>query len=320
MPVLRESALVLLIAGAVATGSAGCLRPDATVRAQALVRQGHDDEAVATLRRRLVSHPDDVPARRLLIRVLGSTGDIVAARAEVQELTRWLPPNDPAPFLELGHALELTHSYDEALEAYDEAATMAPTSPDGPREGGMRSARWGELDVARPRLEEALRRGARDAETWHVLGLVLLHLQDFDGAARAYRSGAEVDPKAAECWLGLASVGIVQGNAQLALEAYDQVLARAPRFVAAHLGRAWALGRLGRRDEASRALDRAEELGAPPQPLARQRAALASPSVDALASPSVDATASPSDRAAASPSDATASPAVGPALQGPTNP
>jgi tetratricopeptide (TPR) repeat protein len=274
---LCRVALALSLVGVFGVGSAGCLRPSATVRAQSLVRQGHDDEAAATLKERLAGHPDDVPARRLLVRVLGSTGDIVAARAQVEELARWLPHDDPAPYLELGHALELTHSYDEALQAYDEAAAVAPASPEGPREGGMRSARWGELEAARPRLEEAVRRGARDVETWHALGLVRLHLGDYDGAAQAYRSGAAADPKDATCWLGLATIGVATGDAQLALDAYDQVLARSPRFTSAQLGRAWALAQLGRRDEAGRALDRAQEMGAPPGPLARQRAALSPP-------------------------------------------
>ena len=274
----------------------GCVRPSATVRAQALVRQGHDDEAVATLKQRLATHPEDVPARRLLIRLLGETGDIVAARAQVEELARRLPPNDPAPYLELGHALELTHSYDDALQAYDQAAAIAPASPEGPREGGMRSARWGELEEASPRLEEALRRGAEDVETWHTLGLVRLHLRDYEGAARAYRSGAAADPKDAVCWLGLATVGIVQGDAQLALDAYDQVLARSPRFASAQLGRAWALAQLGRRDEAGHALDLAQALGAPPGPLARQRAALASSPGSPPSQPVVPPPPQPADR------------------------
>ena len=80
-----KATLALALLGA---SGAGCVRPSATARAQALVRQGHDDEAVATLKQRLAAHPDDVPARRLLIRLLGSTGDIVAARAEVEELAK----------------------------------------------------------------------------------------------------------------------------------------------------------------------------------------------------------------------------------------
>jgi tetratricopeptide (TPR) repeat protein len=177
--------------------------------------------------------------------------------------------------VELGHALELAHRYEEALAEYDEAARAAPSSPVGPREGGMRCARWGEVEEARPRLEEAVRRGAGDAETWHTLGLVRLHLGDLAGAEEAYRAGAAADPRGAESWLGLATVGMVRGDARAVLDAYDQVIARRPRFAPAELGRAWALAKLGRTAEASRALDRAAELGAPADNVARLRAALA---------------------------------------------
>lgn len=252
----------------------GCAHASAVDRAQSLVRQHKEEEAVATLRADLAVHPDDVRARKLLVRLLGFTGDMPGARRETEELARWVGGDDPAPYVELGHALELAHRYDEALEAYDQAAAAAPASPVGPREGGLRAARWGEAETARPRLEEAVRRGASDAETWHALGLVRLHLGDYDAAADAYRAGAAADPKAPESWLGLASVGVARGDAAGALDAYDHVLALRPRFAAAQLGRAWALAKLGRRDEAARAIDRAEELGAPAQNVARQRAQL----------------------------------------------
>jgi tetratricopeptide (TPR) repeat protein len=255
--------------------SLGCARPSAADRAQSLVRRHREDEAVALLRADLAAHTGDVPARRLLVRLLGFTGDMPGARAETEALARLLGPNDPTPYLELGHALELAHRYDEALEAYDQAASVAPTLPAGPREGGLRAARWGEVEWARPRLEEAVRRGTSDAETWHALGLVRLQLGDAAGASEAYRAGTQVDPAAPECWLGLATVALSQGNAPGALAAYDRLLALRPRFGAAELGRAWALARLGRRDEASRALDHAAELGAPAANIARQRAFLA---------------------------------------------
>jgi tetratricopeptide (TPR) repeat protein len=258
---------------------AGCLAPapTAALRAQSLARQGHDDQAVALLRERIAQRPDDVPARRLLVRLLGVTGDLPGARAQAEELARLEGPGDPTAHIELGHALELAHRYDEALAEYDEAANVAPASPAGPREGGLRCARWGELEPARSRLEEAVRRGATDGETWHALGLVRLHLGDLDGAEQAYRAGAAADPRGAENWLGLATAAIARGDAAAALAAYDEVLARRPRFAPAELGRAWALAKLGRADEASRALDLAVELGAPADPVARQRAALAAP-------------------------------------------
>ena len=251
-----------------------CARPDAAARARSLSRQGQDDRAVALLRRDLEERPGDVPARRLLVRLLGLTGDLPGARAQAEELARTEGPGDPTAQLELGHALELSHRYDEALAAYDEAAAAAPTSPAGPREGGLRSARWGEAEQARPRLEEAVRRGAVDAETQHALGLVRLHLGDLDGAEQAYRACAAADPRAPECWLGLATVAMTKDDPAGTLEAYDQVLARRPRFGPAALGRAWALVRLGRRDEARRALDAAEALGASAASVARQRASL----------------------------------------------
>lgn len=271
---LRHTTLSLFVVAAVGVG---CAAPGAVGRAQALVREHRESEAAALLREQLRVHPDDPAARRLLVRVLALGGDIHGARAEVEELGRRLPPGDPVPLLELGHALELGHRYDEALAAYDEAASIAPARPDGPREGGMRCARWGEAEAARPRLEEAVRRGARDAETWHVLGLVRLRLGDSEGAEEAYRAGAAADPSRPESWLGLATVAVSRGDARKALDAYNQVLVRRPRFAAAELGRAWAFGKLGRTGDASRALDRAEELGAPAANVARQRAALSAP-------------------------------------------
>lgn len=254
---------------------AGCTPPSATARASSLTRGHREEEAIKVLRENLATHPDDLAARRMLIRVLAVTGDLTQARVEVGELQRRVPEGDPSPWVELGHAYELTHRFEEALAAYDEAAKVAPKSPIGPREGGMRCARWGEVDEARPRLEEAVTRGARDPETWHALGLVRLHQHDFDGATEAYRAGVAADPKGTENVLGLATVAVMKDDGAAALAAYDALIARLPDFAPAELGRAWALAKLGRREEARRALDRAESLGAPRANVAKQRAALA---------------------------------------------
>ncbi len=251
-----------------------CAPPSVTSRAMSLARQHHDDEAIALLRRDLAKRPDDLDARRLLIRLLGSTGHLDLARTEVDELTRRLPPNDPTPSVELGHALELAHKYEDALAQYDKAAEIAPANPLGPREGGMRAARWGESAIARPRLEEAVKRGAHDAELFHVLGLVRLHDGELDAASEAYEKGLQQDPKAIENLLGLASVAVVKGDAALALRRYDAILARRPSYAPASLGRAWALGKLHQMDAATQELDHALELGASPATVAKLRARL----------------------------------------------
>jgi tetratricopeptide (TPR) repeat protein len=255
---------------------AGCASTPPAERAMSLARQHREAEAIAMLRIDLAKKPDDVAARRMLVRLLAYTGDLEAARAEVAELQRRLPEGDPTSWIELGHALELAHKFDEALAAYDEAASAAPASPDGPREGGMRAARWGEVEAARPRLEEAVKRGAHDPETWHTLGLVRLRAHDLDGAEQAYRAGLKEDPDAVDNLLGLATVAWVRGDAKAALAAYDAILARRPRAADASLGRAYALAKLGRKDEAAKELDHAEELGASRAHVDKQRAALRS--------------------------------------------
>lgn len=253
-----------------------CTPPSVVDRAQQLVRMHKEIEAVTTLRSHLAKHPEDLAARRLLVRILAFSGDIDGAKTEVAELEKRMP-NDPVPWIEMGHAYELAHRFDEALAAYDTAADIAPASPAGPREGGMRLARWGEPEDAAPRLEEAIRRGANDAETFHVLGLVRLNLKDLDGAEEAYKKGLAADPKSTENLLGLATVAVVKGDAAAALAAYDAILARKPTYAPAELGRAWALAKLGRKAEAERALDHALELGAPRANVDKQRAALRAP-------------------------------------------
>jgi tetratricopeptide (TPR) repeat protein len=253
---------------------ASCVTLSPVDRALSLSRQDRRSEAEDVLRLELRQHPGDVPARKLFVRLLGFDGDLGAARNEVAELRKYVPRGDPAPEIELGHAFELAHRFDDALEQYDKAAAVAPDSPKGPLEGGMRCARWGEAEEAEPRLVEAIRRGARDAVTYHALGVVRIKLRDLDGAEKAYRAGLRADPSHDENLLGLATVAILRDDPASALAAYDALCKKHPGYAAGELGRAWALAKLGRKSEARSALDRAESLGAPAANVAKQRAAL----------------------------------------------
>jgi tetratricopeptide (TPR) repeat protein len=240
-----------------------------------LADKGRYEEAAATLRAHLHVHPRDVPARRLLVRVHGLSGRLDRAQAEARVLARELGPSSPVPWIELGSVLELAHRYDEALEHYDEAAVVAPRDPVGPRTGGLRAARWGEHEAARPRLEEALRREPKDAAVWHALGVVCLGLGDLPAADRAYRSGLAADPAALENRVGLATLALIGRDPTGALEQYDAILRARPKHADAMLGRAWALSALGRLEEAERSLRDAAALGADRDIVRRQARALA---------------------------------------------
>jgi len=240
-----------------------------------LADKGRHEEAVVALDAHLHTHPQDTRARRLLIRMLGFSGNVGRASDEATRLSRDLGPASPIPWVELGFALELAHRYDEALERYDQAALVAPKDPLGPRTGGLRAARWGEHDIARPRLEEALRRNPRDSEVWHALGVVCLATGEVEDAERAYRSGLAADPRALENRVGLATVALVRDDPGAALVQYDAILSERPKHADAKLGRAWALAEMGRLDEAERALNEAKALGATPAVVKAQERAIA---------------------------------------------
>jgi tetratricopeptide (TPR) repeat protein len=261
--------LILVLATGCAT------QADVVGQAVVLADRGRYPEAETVLEKRLASHPEDTVARRLLIRVYGLEGNLGRARQEAEELSARLGPASPLPWVELGHALELAHRYDEALTLYDRAAEVAPHDPIGPKTGGLRAAHWGELELARPRLEESLRRDARDAEVWHALGVVCLSQGDQSSAERAYRSGLAADPRAAENHVGLATLALIQERPDAALREYDAVLAERPKHTDAMLGRSLALIELRRFDEAERTLSDAERRGADRAIVTKQRRLIA---------------------------------------------
>jgi cellulose synthase operon protein C len=244
-------------------------------RAAMLSEKGQVDEASRLLRAYLAKHPRAVPERRLLIRIEASRGQLGAAEIEAAQLEKQLGAGSPIPLIELGHALELAHRYEEALAAYDRAAEVAPRDPLGPLTGGLRAARWGELGLAEPRLREAVRRAPKNPAAWHALGLVRLSQGDLVAAEQAYRAGLLADPAALENRIGLATLALRRGDLSAALVHYDAIVARRPKLADAQLGRSVALIGLGRFDEARRALDEAVRLGASPRVVAAQRRELA---------------------------------------------
>lgn len=251
----------------------GCAhRSNAAERAILLADTGQNREAATLLEIELQKHPALVRERRLLIRLYGALGDLGRARNEANVLAKQLGSASPLPWLELGHAHELCHRYDVALELYDYASAVAPQDPAGPKTGGMRAAAWGELEEAEARLSEAVRRDVRDARSFHALGLVRTKLGDLEGAESAYRAGLASDPRGVDNRIGLATLALVRGDAARVLAEYEAILQLYPKFADAELGRSWALAKLGRLTEARAALERAAKLGASAASVERQRA------------------------------------------------
>jgi tetratricopeptide (TPR) repeat protein len=265
-----------MLAAAFACCMLGCAAsPTVAQRALVLIEHDQVDAAFVLVERHLEQHPADPEALKLFIRLLGKRRDLDRAREQAERLARLLPPGSSEPWIELGYACELAHRYDAALEMYDYAAAVAPNDAAGPKQGGVRALRWGEVEAALPRLEESTRRDPSDPESWHALGLVQLKLGRLSEARAAYTSGVRADPDALENRLGLATVALQEQRPSAALEQYDALIAVRPEFADAYLGRSWSLILLGRWSEAEAALTRAEAAGAEQSVVARQRRALA---------------------------------------------
>jgi tetratricopeptide (TPR) repeat protein len=259
---------------ALVLGVACRIDPPPLERASLLAERGRETEAIDLLEQHLAAHPSDIAERRQLIRLYGSVGRLDRATAQTERLAEMLPPDSPIPWVELGHAQELSHRYDEALAAYDRASQIAPRDPLGPKVGGLRATRWGEPSLAEPRLAEAARRAPGDAETWHALGLVRVSLGQLEAARQAYVNGLRADPNALENQLGLATVALRMNEPERALAAYESLLAGRPSFTPALLGKSWSLILLGRYEDAESALAHASEHGAPADSVERQRLAI----------------------------------------------
>src|SRR5262245_18382209 len=117
----RRYASFLRVAGlaplglAAAAGAAlpACARAASPVEEAALLAgKGQNEAASALLRDHVAKYPDAVRERRVIVRVLATSGDLGAVEREVQALAQRLPPDSPIPWLELGHAHELGHRYD----------------------------------------------------------------------------------------------------------------------------------------------------------------------------------------------------------------
>src|SRR5689334_15695776 len=94
----------------------GCRAPESAVGDAVLLSQkGQVKEAIARLEAHVAAHPRAIAERRLLVRLHAVTGDLGAAERAAEDLGRQLPPGSPLPWIELGHALELAHRYEEAL-------------------------------------------------------------------------------------------------------------------------------------------------------------------------------------------------------------
>lgn len=150
-------------------------------RALQLYHRGHEEEAIATLRRTTDLAPDDDRAYSNLGASLVNKGDYAAAITACNKAIE-LNPGDPYPYNNLGVALFRKGDYESAIAAFNKGVELRP---DAIRYSNLAEA----LAAADKDLDEALEHAENGCQLskgdWHhldTLGFVHIKRGDYEAA------------------------------------------------------------------------------------------------------------------------------------------
>ncbi len=127
----------------------------------------------------------------------------------------------------------------------------------------------GKLDEAEWLYDQILSRNARQADAWHLLGVLDYQRGRLQAAVERIGRAIALQPKAAGYHANLASVQAARGQLRAAAETYRQALALEPQEAELVLKRGSLLEQLGEYDEAEQAFRRAIELAPTAEHLGR---------------------------------------------------
>ncbi len=231
---------------------------------------GEPQAAVEHLERALELHPEATVVHyplAMAYRALGELGraqEHLARRGEVD-----IFPYDPlmeslrgllqTPFahMDLGSQAFHKEDFEEAERHFRRAVAAAPEEAGTHFGLGAVLQAQGRLAEAEAAYEQALRLKPDYARALYNLGTVAERKGDDARASELYRRAAAADPALALPWLRAGEILRRQGDDAASLQAYVRALGLEPRNARAHFGRAMALVRLGRWQEARRALEEA---------------------------------------------------------------
>ncbi len=228
---------------------------DQQLRAYAIVRGPHPEQAIIAYDKILTQDPDNLTALRRLAAVL-------LARNETQALLDLADRLDRIP---RGAVLAATvravvHHNDKNREAacadFEKVLELDPQLKETPLARGLffdhlaeDLVSTGRIDDARKYLERAVE-SSPNAPLWNWLGHIAFLKGELDQADRDFRRALVLDPFHVSSLINLAKVELQRKQAQAALEHLDQARAVAPRSYGVLYNLATVYRQLGRPAEA----------------------------------------------------------------------
>lgn len=168
-----------------------------------LVWQKKFDEAIKAYRQAIALDSKHAGARYGLGVALAATGDLTAAKTELQEASR-LAPTNPYPFEALGRLYAISREYERALEAFATAIAIQPQFIPAYSDRGDVYVAMDRDDLAIVEYTTALEVAPRFAEAHVKIGMIHQRHQRFDEASVAYVKAIALNPSLAIAYNNLA--------------------------------------------------------------------------------------------------------------------
>jgi tetratricopeptide (TPR) repeat protein len=224
----------------------------------ALFQQGKSQEAVAALEKALAVDPKHLKAHNNIALASIELGELEVAEAHYRESLAIEP--QAAIYSDLGFVLEREGLTDEAIEQYEKALALDPTSASAHYNLGGALLRRGQSAAAEQHFRAALEQKS-SAPAYAGLGVALYQQGKVDDAIAGLEAGIEADPRHAAAYEQLGVILTEQGKLEEAAANYRALLQVQPS-ANAHQKLAQVLVQLGHSSAAAQEMARARALGA----------------------------------------------------------
>jgi tetratricopeptide (TPR) repeat protein len=224
-----------------------------------LLSLGEFDEAIAEYRRVALVDLEDATLHRQVGGAFASAKLFLPA-VEAFERVVVEAPDDVSAWRQLGSGNLVLQRWEPAIAALEKAIELAG------EEAGLLLA-LGYAYERRPDVEKALelyrraaRRAPESARPHYRIGRALMTQGRLEDAEKAFTKASALDPKMPEPLGFLGEIQLKRGDVDLALGTLERAVQVAPEYFEAHYHLAQVYRRLGRAEEAARALALYEDL------------------------------------------------------------
>ncbi len=233
------------------------------------------DEAIKCFRQAAALRPDYADALINLGNLLLNAGEMDEAEACYRKAAR-VAANNPMVHSNLGNVLLARKAAEPAVTSFRRALKLKPDFAEA--HNGLGSALYmtGRLDEALESFRAALGCNPDYAEAYSNLGSIHFDQDRLDDAEADLYKAIELKPEYTPAQLMLARVFVERETFEPALEIYERLLASSPKSEQAWIGKANALDRMGRVQDAYDIVRNLTADGPPPVDLVPLYASLAS--------------------------------------------